>query len=145
MPHPQLDNLVRSGELKAEAADSLEFEGLLSSASRRLRDANNEALELESRFDLAYNAAHALSLAALRWYGYRPTKNNRYIVFQALAHTLGIEAGAWRVLSEAHRLRNLIEYEGVAEIDKATLEATLRVAAVVLERIRRLGPVGSGA
>jgi hypothetical protein len=145
MPHRQLDNLVRSGELKAEAADSSEFEGLVSSASKRLRDANNEALELESRFDLAYNAAHALSLAALRWHGYRPAKNNRYIVFQALAHTLGIEAAAWRVLSEAHRLRNLIEYEGVAEIDKATLEATLRVAAVVLERIQRLGPVGSVA
>jgi hypothetical protein len=43
---------------------------------------------MESRFDLAYNAAHALCLAALRWHGYRPT--NRYIVFQGLPHTLGL-------------------------------------------------------
>ena len=42
---------------------------------------------LESRFDLAYNAAHARCLAALRWHGYRPA--DRYIVFHALPHALG--------------------------------------------------------
>jgi type I restriction enzyme M protein len=36
-------------------------------------------LALESRFDLAYDAAHALSFAALRWHGYR--SGNRYIVW----------------------------------------------------------------
>ncbi|HEY2090954.1 MAG TPA: hypothetical protein VGJ81_03630 [Thermoanaerobaculia bacterium] len=70
MPHPQLDNLVRSGELKAEAADSPEFEGLVSSASKRLRDANNDALELRSRAKRRYglrqsfwNASSALGLS----------------------------------------------------------------------------------
>lgn len=48
----------------------------------RLKDAANATLGLESRFDLAYNAAHALSLAALRWHGYR--SENRYLVFQTL-------------------------------------------------------------
>jgi hypothetical protein len=139
MPYSQLDNLVRSGELKVEAADPSEFEGLVSSASKRLRDANNESLEIESRFDLAYNAAHALALAALRWHGYRPARNNRYIVFQALAHTLGLQAAQWRVLSEAHRLRNTIEYEGVADIDEASVNATLRIAALLLDGVQRLG------
>ena len=37
----------------------------------RLDDPARSALSLESRFDLAYNAAHALALAALRYYGYR--------------------------------------------------------------------------
>src|SRR5437763_2901560 len=101
--HPQLDNLVRSGELREESADQSELDGLVASASKRLHDASNVALQLESRFDLAYNAAHALSLAALRWHGYRPAKNNRYIVVQALAHTLDLDPGEWRVLSEAHR------------------------------------------
>jgi hypothetical protein len=32
----------------------------------RLKDAANAGLLLEGRFDLAYNAAHALCLAALR-------------------------------------------------------------------------------
>ena len=52
----------------------------------RLRDAQNLELGVESRFDLAYNAAHAYSLAALRWHGYR--SGNRYTVFQCLPHTL---------------------------------------------------------
>ena len=76
----------------------------------RLKDAQNTALSLESRFDLAYNAAHALSLAALRWHGYR--SENRYQVFQCLTHTLQLPPTQWRVLDQAHRKHNLAEYEG---------------------------------
>jgi hypothetical protein len=75
-----LDNLVRIGQLKSEPPNRDEFAGLLRSGQLRLEDAANQALSIESRFDLAYNAAHALSLAALRWHGYR--SENRYQVFQ---------------------------------------------------------------
>ncbi|HVS14100.1 MAG TPA: hypothetical protein VMV46_09250 [Thermoanaerobaculia bacterium] len=73
--------------LKREPPAPSELEGLIASAVARLRDAENEDLSYDSRFDLAYNAAHALALAALRSHGYRADK--RYLVFQALAHTLG--------------------------------------------------------
>ena len=53
--------------------------GLLTSGAERLADARKEGLALSSRFDLAYNAAHAFSLAALRRHGYR--SENRYLVF----------------------------------------------------------------
>ena len=141
MPHPQLDNLVRSGHLKPEAAEQSELDGLIESAARRLRDGGNEALSLDSRFDLLYNAAHALAPAALRWHGYRPS-NNRYIVFQALAHTLSLAPGEWRVLSEAHRKRNAIEYEGLLDVDKELVAALLRVTRLVNERVCQLGPAG---
>ena len=59
-----LDNLVRSRELKREPPAQQELAGLIRSGLVRLRDAENSTLSLESRFDLAYNAAHALSLAA---------------------------------------------------------------------------------
>ena len=143
MPHPQLDNLARSGDLKAEPGDASEIDGLVASASRRLRDAESAALSLDSRFDLLYNASHAFSLAALRWHGYRPAKNNRYIVFQALAHTLALTAGEWRVLSEAHRKRNTIEYEGLWEVDEQLVNAILRVTRLVAERVNHLGPVST--
>ena len=71
MTSSPLDNLVRIGQLKAEPPAQTEFDGLVRSGLVRLTDAKNSALSLESRFDLAYNAAHALSLAALRWHGYR--------------------------------------------------------------------------
>ena len=61
MTHPELDNLVRSGQLKTEPAAEGEIQGLLRSGQRRLDDAGRTALSLESRFDLGYNAAHALA------------------------------------------------------------------------------------
>ena len=61
-----LANLCGPGKsLAAEAADAMEFAGLKRSGLARLQDADNTGLSLEGRFDLAYNAAHALSLAAL--------------------------------------------------------------------------------
>ena len=47
---------------KAEPPDEKEFAGLVHSGRARLKDAENKTLALESRFDLAYNAAHALCL-----------------------------------------------------------------------------------
>lgn len=139
MPLPELDNLVRINKLKAEPGTQDEFDGLMRSGSVRLRDAENAANSLESRFDLAYNAAHALSLAALRWHGYR--SENRYLVFQSLTHTLKLPAEQWRVLDQAHRKRNLAEYEGDFEIDAELLEALIRVAGEVAARGTALGEV----
>lgn len=111
------ENLCGPGKpLRAEPPDAAEFAGLLRSGLARLADAGAGSLSLESRFDLAYNAAHALSLAGLRWHGYR--SGNRYIVFQLLPHTLGLGPEVWRVLSKCHDVRNLGEYEGDLNIDQ---------------------------
>ncbi len=88
MSHPQLDNLVCIGQLHAEPAAAGELRGLMRSGIRRLDDALHEALSLEGRFDLAYNAAHALALAALRYRGYR--SQSRYLAFQCLQHTINL-------------------------------------------------------
>jgi len=71
MTSAELEALVRIGQLKREPAGRQEVEGLMRSGEARLTDAANATLSLESRFDLAYNAAHALALAALRRLGYR--------------------------------------------------------------------------
>ena len=139
MTSSPLDNLVRIGKLKAEPPAQAEFDGLVRSGLVRLHDAENAALSLESRFDLAYNAAHALSLAALRWHGYR--SENRYLVFQSLTHTLALEATQWRVLDQAHNKRNLAEYEGDLDVDDALVQALIRVARTVADRVAALGPV----
>lgn len=81
------ENLCGPGKpLRAEPPDKREIEGLIRSGRARLCDALNTTLSIESRFDLAHNAAHALCLAALRWHGYR--SGNRYVAFQLLPHTL---------------------------------------------------------
>ena len=119
MSLPELDNLVRIGQLKAEPRNAQEVVRLLVMARTRLNDANLNKLSLEGRFTSVYNAAHAAALAALRWHGYR--SENRYTVFQCLTHTLGWPANRWRVLDAAHQKRNLAEYEGYLDVEESSV------------------------
>jgi len=119
MTSDKLDNLVRIGKLKKEPPNADELTGLRRSGLARIDDAERGELAFESRFDLAYNAAHALALYALRRLGYRPMQ--RYLVFQTLPDTAGLAIGHWRVLAKAHEKRNLSEYEGYLEPDERLL------------------------
>jgi len=136
-----LDNLVRIRQLKLEPAAQAEIDGLVRSGSARLRDAQIQTLSLDSRFDLGYNAAHAFALAALRWHGYR--SEHRYTVFQCLEHTVELPPSQWRVLDNAHRKRNVAEYEGSLDIDRGVVEALIRAGSEVATRVAALGPVST--
>jgi hypothetical protein len=135
-PSP-LDRLAGPGNvLSKEAPDAKEFAGLVRSGLARLRDAENTSLSLDSRFDLAYSAAHALCLAALRHHGYRPSK--RYIVFQVLPDTLGLGPDVWRVLAKCHDMRNRTEYEGAVDVDERLVADLLTATRKVARRAQAL-------
>lgn len=131
-----LDNLVKIGQLKKEPPDRAELEGLLQSGREKLKDARNASLSFASRFDLAYNAAHAISLAALRRLGYR--SENRYLVFQALPQTLGMSDVEWRVLATCHERRNRAEYRGILEADDRLLAGLIDITGRLLATIEKL-------
>jgi hypothetical protein len=134
-----LENLSGPGKpLKAEPPDFKEFEGLKRSGHARLRDALNTSLAIESRFDLAYNAAHALCLAALRWNGFRST--NRFLVFQLLPHTLGLGPEIWRILSKCHDMRNVGEYEGNLNVDDRIVTDLVAACQAVAGKVDALAP-----
>lgn len=129
-----LDNLCGPGKpLRQEPPDQEETEGLLRTGRARLKDAASAALAIESRFDLAYNAAHALCLAALRRKGFRASQ--RYIVFQVLPHTLGLGPEVWRVLDKCHNIRNLGEYEGLLDVDERLVEDLIKAAQAVADAL----------
>lgn len=129
-----LENLVGpSKPLSQEPGDASEIANLIRSGRARLADAQNTSLATESRFDLAYNAAHALALAALRRLGYRA--RHRYIVFQVLPHTLGLGPEVWRVLDKAHEMRNLAEYEGGTDIEERFVSDVLQACTALLAAI----------
>lgn len=139
-PSP-LENLAGPGKsLRAQAPDATEFDGLVRSGRTRLADAERAELSLESRFDLAYNAAHAISLAALRRQGYRP--ENRYLVFQTLPHTLGLGVGVWRVLAKAREIRNASEYRGSSDVDARFVAELLAATKAALTALDALPPIG---
>ena len=136
MTSAELERLTGIGLLKAEPAGRAELEGLIRTAEPRLADSQREELSDESRFDLAYNAAHALALAALRWHGYRADK--RYLVFQVLPHTLGTAAPTWRLLAKCHVERNQTEYQGFWRVDEALLAGLIDAAGELLAGVREL-------
>jgi hypothetical protein len=139
MTKRELDNLVKIGQLKSEPGTRAEFDGMVASARKRLADARNESLAPESRFDLAYGAAHGFALAALRQKGYR--SENRYTVFQALVHTVeGLDPLAVRIFAKCHNERNLAEYEGRTEVDERLLKELIRYAADLQKAIAVLPP-----
>ena len=139
MDKEALDNLVRIKELKHEAPDQSEFNGLVQAANNKLKDSQSVGLSDDSRFSLAYGAAFALSRAALRYCGYRTDK--RYIVFLCLEHTVGLERPKWRVLDKCHQVRNLAEYEGHADIDSQLLKELIEITEELKELVERLPPL----
>lgn len=138
MPSAELDRLVAAKTLESEAPIREEFDGLLREAALALHDAKLEQLSVESRFRLAYAAAHSLALAALRWHGYRP--RNRQIVFQALAHTLGTPTPIWKMLSQAHARRNRVDYEGTSEVDARLVKDIIDACDRLLIAVKGLPP-----
>ena len=133
------DNLCGPGKpLRAEPPDSREFAGLRDMGVAKLADAGRKGLALASRFDLAYSAAHALCLAALRWHGYR--SSNRYIVFQLLPHTLELGPEVWRVLAKCHEVRNRGEYEGMLDVTERLVKDLTVACQKVAEKVTALDP-----
>ena len=127
---------MRSGQLKAEPRNEAQVGRLLGMARTRLADAKLAGASREGRFTSAYNAAHAASLAALRWHGYR--SENRFMVFQCLPHTLGWQAARWRVLDVAHRKRNLAEYEGVLDVEESGIKELCDLTAALVAEVAKM-------
>jgi hypothetical protein len=138
MGKQELDNLVKIGKLKTEAASRKEFEGMLASPRRGLVDAQNESIETDSQFDLAYGAAHRFALAALRQQGYR--SEDRVTVFQTLVHTLDTSSADVQIFLKAHNERNLAEYEGRMDVDAKLLTDLVRCTKKLEIAVGKLTP-----
>lgn len=136
-----LQNLARAKQLNAEPPSATQIGRLLKSAETQLADSRNTALAAHSRFSLAYNAAHAFALAALRAAGYRPSSaGHRKIVFQVLGATAGAPPALWLALDRYHDRRNASEYEGAPPASAVEAEDIIRLATelrgLALARVR---------
>jgi len=138
MGKQELDNLVRIGNLKVEAASRKEFDGMVKSGRRGLADAQSESIETDSQFDLAVEAAHKLALAALRREGYR--SENRITVFQTVVHTLGTSNDDVQTFLKAHNERNLAAYQGRVDIDEKLLASVISATKRLETAVGKLTP-----
>jgi type I restriction enzyme R subunit len=115
MTSPELENLAKIGKLKGEPPNDEENASLLRSAEERLDDAERGDLSYSSRFDLAYNAAHALALVALRRAGYRSGQSLPCLSGAAAPPTptqrepVPTTGGGHKLEPELDRLSNILE------------------------------------
>ena len=127
---------MKINKLKPEPPDAQEFAGMVRAAETKLKDVVISELSVDSQFSLAYSAAYALSLAALRWHGYR--SESRYLVFQCLQRTLGLSRAKWRVLDQCHNQRNLAEYDGHLDINPQLLKELITLTKELLHLVKEL-------
>jgi hypothetical protein len=119
---------------------------MLKSADDQLRDSGIESLSAAGRFMLAYNATHALALAALRAEAYRPSSSqgHRKIIFQVLEATAGAPRELWVALDRYHDRRNAAEYHGAPPATEAEARDLVELAAklqkLVLDWLMRSHP-----
>ncbi len=138
MSKAELDSLLKIRKLKEEPPSRTEYDGMLGAAKTRLRDAQNEDLDSDSQFDLAYGAAHRLAAATLRREGYR--SEDRITVFQTLVHTVGTDKADIQIFIRAHNERNLAEYEGRTEIDERLLTDLIHCTKKLEQDVAKLPP-----
>lgn len=131
-------NLARAGLLAAEPASAREIGRLLKGAEDQLRHSRNTSLSAPSRFILAYGAAHALALAALRAAGYRPvaSKGHRKVIFQVLESTAAAPHDLWLALDRYHDRRNAAEYEGAPPATGAEAKDLIELTTKLQKRVR---------
>jgi hypothetical protein len=109
-----LQRLAAIGQLRRITADPAFVLRLLGNSRRLLKDAQQEAVSIETRCIAAYSAAHLLSLAALHARGFEPipSRGHRTLVFQTLAPAIGAQHTLLVPLAEFHKKRNEVEYRG---------------------------------
>jgi hypothetical protein len=136
MGKAELNNLAKIKKIKPEEFNEAEYQSYLDAAKNRLSDARRKDLSSNSRFDLAYGAAHSYARAALRYCGYR--SDDRYILFQVLEHTVGMAPNDWRVLAKCHNDRNLSEYQGETNVDLVLVEEVIAITTRLEAIVTRL-------
>lgn len=133
-----LENLVGTGQLIAEPTSVEEVSGFLLRAQEQLDDARTATLSPASRFSLAYDAAHAFALVALRAHGYRPGRGlgHRLVVFTTLPHTVASPAAEWAALVRYHTKRNSTEYAGLVNASQAEARDLVQLTGALRDRLR---------
>lgn len=133
-----LKNLLRTGQLIEHEPGGDEIARLLEAAARAIRDAQSEAVSLETRFDAAYRAIMQSATAALWAHGYRTSTSapgHHRTTLQALTLTVGLDTGRVAVLDTLRHKRNQIDYTG-EDIDSRSVESCTEEAARLTELVR---------
>lgn len=126
-----LDEWERSGWLRNYETSAKEISNLLSLVERDFKDALQEEISLDWRFNIAYNAALQLATLILYASGYRAGRgeSKHYRVIQAISLIMGNQLNPIRdYLDSCRRKRNISEYDAVGTVSEKEFNDLIRTA-----------------
>jgi hypothetical protein len=128
-----LANLVGKGLEKADT-DAGEIARYLEKVRRKLEDSKRASNHADTRFDIAFEALLQIAICALRVNGYRTTSaaGHQQVAIQLLPKSIGIDAGAIRILDEYRKKRSL----GLYQADFEPSEKEVQAVTEAVERLR---------
>jgi hypothetical protein len=132
-----LRNLLATGQLGEHETDATQVMQVLASVLTALEDARNEAISLESRFDIAYRAIMQCSMVALWVNGYRPSSRSpghHRTMIQTLTVSIGLPREHMLLLDAFRVKRNAIDYTGAA-VDGVSVESCVEAAERLFRRL----------
>jgi hypothetical protein len=130
-----LDLYLSNGWIRRHETSSEEIANLLAIAGRDIAQCQIPGLGAEWRFDIAYNAALQLAVAALAASGYRTERQNKHQrSIECLAFTVGLDPKEVNFLDQCRRKRHVAFYDQVGAISDQ--EANEMIA--LSKRLRRI-------
>jgi uncharacterized protein (UPF0332 family) len=133
-----LRDWLSNGWLTEHETTRDEMAAFLSLADRDIHDAKTRDLSTDWEFNIAYNAALHVALAALAAIGYRPARgsSHHYYAIQSLAFTLGTPAETVRMLDRFRKKRNTAEYDQVGAVSEKEAREMLEWAEMLRKEAR---------
>ncbi len=129
----------KNGWLRKYKTTTKEISSLLSLVERDLRDAVQEEISPDWRFNIAYNAALQLATLVLYSSGYRTGRgeSKHYRVIQAIPLVMGKEFTHIRdFLDNCRRKRNISEYDAVGTVSEKELNDLLEITSNFKEQVK---------
>jgi len=133
-----LSDWSSNGWLAEHQTTREEIAALLALSDRDLRDAKKGRLSTDWQFNIAYNAALQVALAALAASGYRPARGgpHHHYAIQSLAFTLSVDSNTIRLLDRFRKKRNAAEYDQVGAVSGQEVKEMLELATELRQQIR---------
>ena len=138
------ENLIKTGLLKEHSAQLEEIKTHIVTAEERLKDSAIASISKTGKFLSLYDACHALCMAATKMKGYRPgdDKGHRQGLFSIIDQVVPAASKSKATLEVAHRVRNLMEYDGrPPELQDSQLEAITEAAKNLMEEVKYIHKV----
>jgi hypothetical protein len=132
-----LESWAAAGWLRPHQSSRQEIADLLAAAARDLSDAQVEAVSLDTRLALAYEAARLLARAALHASGHLVARRDQdhNFTIESLRFTVGLDENTVLHLQALRKKRNIGSYQRPGATSTGEVQQAIAVARNLMEGV----------